>query len=69
MWPVRTLLARWLAVADDFIGKVLTTMRDIEHAVHLENWEEAHREAVRLKYLRGLEAAAQSWPNTPSSDH
>jgi NADH pyrophosphatase NudC (nudix superfamily) len=44
-------------------------MKNIEHAVHLENWEEAHREAVRLKYLRGLEAAAQSWPNPPSSDH
>jgi hypothetical protein len=44
-------------------------MKKIEHAVHLENWEDAHREAVRLKYLRGLEAAAHNWPNPPPSDH
>jgi hypothetical protein len=44
-------------------------MKNIEEAVHLENWEKARREAVRLKYLRGLEAAAQSWPNPPPGDH
>jgi molecular chaperone HscB len=56
-------------VAYDFIGKVSVTTKNIEEAVHLENWEKARREAVRLKYLRGLEAAAQSWPNPPPGDH
>jgi molecular chaperone HscB len=50
--------------ADDPTGKISATLENIKQAVHLENWDEAHREAVRLKFLRGIEAAAQSWPNT-----
>ena len=45
------------------------TLKQIEHAVHIGSWDEAHREAVRLKYLRGIEAAAQSWPNAPAGNH
>ncbi|KAH9982894.1 Co-chaperone Hsc20 [Lactifluus volemus] len=56
-------------IKHDVTGKVSVTTKNIEEAVHLENWEKARREAVRLKYLRGLEAAAQSWPNPPPGDH
>lgn len=49
-----------LKVADDHIGKISETMENIVHAVHGEDWGEAHRNAIRLKYLRGVEAAAQS---------
>ena len=48
-------------VANDYIGKISETMEDIKHAVHAEDWEEAHRGAIRLKYLQGIEAAAQIW--------
>jgi molecular chaperone HscB len=58
-----------LPSADGSVGKISTTMKNIEHAVHAEKWDEAHREAVRLKYLRGIEAAAESWPDRPPSDH
>jgi hypothetical protein len=34
-------------------------MENIEHAVHDENWGEAHRGAIRLKYLQGIETAAK----------
>lgn len=46
-------------MADDYVGKILETTENIEHAVHAEDWGKAHRGAVRLKYLRGIEAAAQ----------
>ncbi|KAI0296206.1 hypothetical protein BC826DRAFT_1005881 [Russula brevipes] len=55
-------------IKNGVVGKISTTLKNIEHAVHAEKWDEAHREAVRLKYLRGIEAAAESWPNRPS-DH
>ncbi|KAI9460577.1 hypothetical protein BJY52DRAFT_1118084 [Lactarius psammicola] len=58
------LLLTW--VADAHIGKVSETMESIERAVHVEDWGEARREAVRLKYLRGIEAAAQSGDYTYS---
>ncbi|KAI0308200.1 hypothetical protein B0F90DRAFT_1680936 [Multifurca ochricompacta] len=54
-------------IKNDVAGRISTTVKNIERAVHLENWEEAHREAVRLKYLRGIEAAAEHWTNAPSS--
>ncbi len=70
MFPVRARLAtRHSPSTDSSIGKIQATMKKIEDAVHLRSWDEAHREAVRLKYLRGIEAAAQSWPNAPPSDH
>lgn len=47
-------------VTDDYVGKISETMENIEHAVHAGEWGEAHRGAVRLKYLRSIEAAAQS---------
>jgi hypothetical protein len=69
-WSVRASLPiHRLPSADGSVGKISTTLKNIEHAVHAEKWDEAHREAVRLKYLRGIEAAAESWPNSPSSDH
>ena len=46
-------------VADDRLGKISETMENIEHAVHAEDWGEAHRGAIRLKYLQGIEAAAK----------
>jgi hypothetical protein len=55
--------------ADRPTGKISATLGIIEQAVHRESWDEAHREAVRLKFLRGIEAAAQSWPNAPPGDH
>ena len=69
MFPVRETITRYPTSTDSSIGKVQETLKKIEHAVHLGSWDEAHREAVRLKYLRGIEAAAQSWPNAPPSDH
>lgn len=69
MFPVRETITRYPPSTDSSIGKVQATLKKIEQAVHLGSWDEAHREAVRLKYLRGIEAAAQSWPNAPSSDH
>jgi len=47
-------------IRKDVAGKISATMENIELAVHAEDWGEARREAVRLKYLRGIEAAAQS---------
>jgi hypothetical protein len=69
MWQVRERLPTRLSPADDPTGKILVTLENIRQAVHLESWDEAHREAVRLKFLRGIEAAAQSWPNAPPGDH
>ena len=45
--------------ADHHIGKISKTIESIMHAVHAEDWGEAHRGAIRLKYLQGIEAAAQ----------
>lgn len=56
-------------IKNDVSGKIQEILKKIEHAVHLGSWDEAHREAVRLKYLRGIEAAAQSWPNAPPGNH
>jgi len=56
-------------IKNDVTGKILATLKKIENAVLLESWDEAHQEAVRLKYLRGIEAATQSWPNAPPGDH
>lgn len=64
-----TISIRYLPSADSSTGRIQATLKKIEHAVHLGSWDEAHREAVRLKYLRGIEAAAQSWPDTPPGDH
>ncbi|KAI9512583.1 Co-chaperone Hsc20, partial [Russula earlei] len=50
-------------IKNDVTGKISVTLKKVEHAVQRESWDEAHREAVRLKFLRGIEAAAQSWPN------
>jgi len=56
-------------VADGYIGKISETMENIERAVHVEDWGEAHRGAVRLKYLRGIEAAAQSGDDRRRGDN
>ncbi|KAH9954424.1 hypothetical protein BC827DRAFT_1096818, partial [Russula dissimulans] len=48
-------------IKNNVTGKISATLKKIENAVRLENWDEAHQEAVRLKYLRGIEAATQSW--------
>jgi hypothetical protein len=70
MFPVRArLFIGCLPSTNCFIGKIQVILKKIEHDVHLESWDEAHREAVRLKYLRGIEAAAQSWPNAPPGNH
>jgi hypothetical protein len=69
MCQVRARLRTGCSPVDDLTGKILTTLENIKRAVDLESWDEAHREAVRLKFLRGIEAAAQSWPNAPPGDH
>ena len=70
MFPVRArLFIRCPPLINCSTGKIQATLKTIEHAVHLGNWDETHREAVRLKYLRGIEAAAQSWPNAPPGNH
>jgi molecular chaperone HscB len=69
MWPVRAKVCTRYSLADRRTGKISATLENIEHAVHRESWDEAHREAVRLKFLRGIEAAAQSWPNAPPGNH
>jgi len=69
MWPVRAEVRTRYSPADRPTGKMSTTLGNIEHAVHRESWDEAHQEAVRLKFLRGIEAAAQSWPNAPPGNH
>ena len=69
MRPVRAGIRTQYSLADGPTGKISMTMENIEHAVHRESWDEAHREAVRLKFLRGIEAAAQSWPNAPPGNH
>jgi len=56
-------------IRSNVAGKISAILGNIEHAVHRESWDEAHREAVRLKFMRGIEAAAQSWPNTPPGNH
>jgi hypothetical protein len=69
-FPVRaTLSTRYPPSVDNSTGKIQATLKKIEHAVHLGSWDEAHREAVRLKYLRGIAVAAQSWPDAPPGDH
>ncbi|KAI0275063.1 hypothetical protein BC834DRAFT_28123 [Gloeopeniophorella convolvens] len=57
------------SIRDDVAGKTSDTFANIERSVQLEDWDEARKEAVRLKYLLGIEAAARSWPDAPSSDH
>jgi hypothetical protein len=69
MCQVRARLHTRCSPADDLTGKILATLENIKRVVHLESWDEAHREAVRLKFLRGIEAAAQSWPHAPPGDH
>jgi molecular chaperone HscB len=46
-------------IKKDVTSKISETMENIEHAVHDENWGEAHRGAIRLKYLQGIETAAK----------
>ncbi|KAH8994364.1 hypothetical protein EDB86DRAFT_2829861 [Lactarius hatsudake] len=56
-------------IKKDVAGKISETMENIEHAVQVEDWAEAHRGAVRLKYLRSIEAAAQSSDNRRTGDN
>ncbi|KAH8988352.1 hypothetical protein EDB92DRAFT_2090061 [Lactarius akahatsu] len=56
-------------IKKDVAGKISETMENIEHAVHVEDWAKARRGAVRLKYLRSIEAAAQSGDDRRTDDN
>ncbi|KAH9004025.1 hypothetical protein EDB86DRAFT_2122918 [Lactarius hatsudake] len=56
-------------IKKDVAGKISETMENVEHAVHVEDWAEAHCGAVRLKYLRSIEAAAQSGDDRRTGDN
>jgi molecular chaperone HscB len=46
-------------------GRILDTLKEIEDLVGNEDIDKLHHAATRLKYLQGIEQAAQSWPNPP----
>ncbi|KAI0348061.1 Co-chaperone Hsc20 [Trametopsis cervina] len=48
--------------------RIKEVIEQIETLVESENWEVAKTHAIKLKYLQGIDAAAEAWPNS-SHDH
>ncbi|OBZ80008.1 Iron-sulfur cluster co-chaperone protein HscB, mitochondrial [Grifola frondosa] len=48
--------------------KLQDTIQEIEHLVAVKDWPAVRAAAVKLKYLQGVDSAAEAWPNR-SNDH
>ena len=57
-YPVIPVFMQWIA-------RVVAVVSEIEEHIGARNWEAAHKAAVKLKYLEGIEQAAKSWPSAP----
>ena len=44
-----------------------TVIDNISTYVEGGNWEAVKKEAIKLKYMQGIDAAAKAWPNTPNN--
>ena len=43
--------------------KIEMLLPKLSSAVQAKDWEAAKRETIKLKYLQGIDAAAEAWPN------
>ncbi|VDB84485.1 unnamed protein product [Peniophora sp. CBMAI 1063] len=45
--------------------RISAVVNEIDEHIGARDWNAAHRAAVKLKYLEGIEQAAKSWPSAP----
>ncbi|KDQ63554.1 hypothetical protein JAAARDRAFT_169505 [Jaapia argillacea MUCL 33604] len=51
-------------IRDENRGKIDGVVEAIEECIGREDWEGAKKEAIRLRYLDGIQEAAKAWPNS-----
>lgn len=49
--------------------KLAETLREITDLVAKKDWPAVKAAAIKLKYLEGIEKAAEAWPHPLGSDH
>lgn len=46
-------------------ARIAAVVNAIDENIGARDWEAAHKAAVKLKYLEGIEQAAKTWPSAP----
>ena len=68
---VRTYVrsSRVTAVLTGCLVKLAGAIQEITDLVAQKDWPAVKAAAIKLKYLQGIEKAAEAWPHPLGSDH